>query len=67
MKDSVRTKLETLEERYQEISALLSEGSIIADQKKFRALSQEYSEIEDVVFRPLFVCFSLLEHVIPTT
>jgi len=49
MKDSVRTKLETLEERYQEISALLSEGSIIADQKKFRALSQEYSEIEDVV------------------
>lgn len=49
MKDSVRTKLENLDERYQEISALLSESSIIADQKKFRALSQEYAEIEDVV------------------
>lgn len=54
MKDSLRTKLETLDERYQEIGALLSEGSIIADQKKFRALSQEYAEIEDVV-----KCFKL--------
>jgi len=54
MKDSVRTKLENLDERYQEISALLSEGDIIADQKKFRSLSQEYAEIEDVV-----MCFKL--------
>lgn len=54
MKDSLRTKLETLDERYQEIGALLSEGTVIADQKKFRALSQEYAEIEDVV-----KCFKL--------
>ena len=49
MKNSVRTKLETLAERYQEIGALMSDGDIISDQTKFRALAQEYAEIEPVV------------------
>ena len=49
MKPSIRSKLESLSERLQEINALLSEPSIINDQKKFRALSQEYAELNPVV------------------
>jgi peptide chain release factor 1 len=49
MKESVRTKLETLEERYQEIAALMSDAGVISNQNKFRALAQEYAEIEPVV------------------
>ena len=49
MKDSVKLKLETLSERYEEIGHLLSSPEVIGDQKKFRALSIEYAEIEDIV------------------
>ncbi len=49
MKDSVKLKLEILSERYEEIGHLLSDSSVISDQKKFRTLSMEYSEIEAVV------------------
>ena len=49
MKASVVSKLETLIERFEEVQALLSNAEIIADQDKFRALSREYSQLEDVV------------------
>ncbi|GAB5383614.1 MAG: peptide chain release factor 1 [Aliiglaciecola sp.] len=49
MKQSVISKLETLIERFEEVQALLSNAEIIADQDKFRALSKEYSQLEDVV------------------
>ena len=49
MKDSVIQKLETLIERFEEVQALLGEAEVIADQEKFRALSKEYSQLEDVV------------------
>ena len=49
MKASLRTKLEHLLERYDELGALLSDGDVIADQKAFRSYSQEYAEIEPVV------------------
>ncbi|MGH1440204.1 MAG: peptide chain release factor 1 [Cellvibrionaceae bacterium] len=49
MKDSIRLKLETLQERYVEVGALLSDGDIIADQNRFRELSREYAELEPVV------------------
>lgn len=49
MKDSIRSKLENLSERLQEINALLAAPDVIADQKQFRALSQEYAEINPVV------------------
>ena len=49
MKASIRAKLENLSERLQEISALLSDPDTIADQNKFRALSQEYAELEPVI------------------
>lgn len=49
MKDSVIRKLEGLLERNEEVLALLSDAEIIADQERFRALSKEYSQLEDVV------------------
>ena len=49
MKPSIRAKLENLSERLQEINALLSDPDTIADQNKFRALSQEYAELNPVI------------------
>lgn len=49
MKDSILSKLDTLTERYEEVSALLSDPDIIADQNKYRDLSKEYAELEPVV------------------
>ncbi len=49
MKDSIRIKLEKLAERHLEVSALLSEASIIQQQEQFRKLSREYAELEPVV------------------
>ncbi|MGN0922466.1 MAG: peptide chain release factor 1 [Cellvibrio sp.] len=49
MKASILEKLERLRERYEEVSALLSEADIINNQNKFRELSKEYAELEPVV------------------
>lgn len=49
MKSSILEKLETLQERYVEVGALLSDGDIISDQNRFRELSREYAELEPVV------------------
>lgn len=48
MKDSILNKLESLNERYEEIAQLLGEGEVIADQNQFRKLSIEYSQLESV-------------------
>lgn len=49
MKQSVVHKLETLVERFEEVQALLGEASVISNQEKFRALSKEFSQLEEVV------------------
>ncbi|MFW8590036.1 peptide chain release factor 1 [Glaciecola sp. 2405UD65-10] len=49
MKSSVVEKLQTLVERFEEVQALLGEASVISDQDRFRALSKEYSQLEEVV------------------
>lgn len=49
MKSSILAKLELLQERYEEVGALLSDSEIIGDQDKFRPLSKEYAELEPVV------------------
>ena len=49
MKESIQHKLETLVERHEEISALLAQPETMADQNKFRALSQEYAQLAPVV------------------
>ncbi|MCG9786111.1 peptide chain release factor 1 [Vibrio barjaei] len=48
MKASILVKLETLVERYEEVQHLLGDPGIIGDQDKFRALSKEYSQLEEV-------------------
>ncbi|NOQ81447.1 MAG: peptide chain release factor 1 [Methylophaga sp.] len=49
MKDSIKNKLETLIERHEEIAGLLAEPETMADQNKFRELSQEYAQLEPIV------------------
>jgi peptide chain release factor 1 len=49
MKASVISKLEHLVERFDEVQALLGDPDVIGDQEKFRALSKEFSQLEDVV------------------
>ena len=49
MKASLLSKLETLTDRHEEVSALLGDSEIISDQNRFRDLSREYAELESVV------------------
>ncbi|MEJ2453442.1 MAG: peptide chain release factor 1 [Candidatus Thiodiazotropha sp.] len=49
MKPSLRGKLEQIAERFEEITALLADPEIQSDQRQFRALSQEYAQLEPVV------------------
>lgn len=49
MNPSLLNKLEALSERYQEVTLLLSEASVISNQNRFRELSQEYAQLESVV------------------
>lgn len=49
MNISILKKLEGLQERYEEVQALLGEASVINNQDRYRALTREYSQLEDVV------------------
>ena len=49
MKDSIRNKLETVKDRFEEIAGLLADPDVIGDQNQFRDLSMEYARIEPVV------------------
>jgi len=49
MKDSIRHKLDNLRDRFGELEALLSDAEVIADQTRFRDLSKEYAELEELV------------------
>ena len=49
MKDSIRFKLESVRDRFEEIAGLLADPDVIADQNQFRNLSKEYSRVEPVV------------------
>ena len=51
MKDSIRRKLEKLDERFEEISRLLSDPGVIGRQDQFRELSMEYSRLGQLVER----------------
>ncbi len=48
MKPSIIGKLESLQERYEEIQLHLNDASIIADQDRFRLLSREYAQLSEV-------------------
>ncbi|WP_257285062.1 peptide chain release factor 1 [Endozoicomonas sp. SESOKO1] len=49
MKESILIKLENLGERFEELSALLSDPGVIGNQDQFRKFSREYAELEPVV------------------
>lgn len=49
MKPSIRSKLETLSDRLEEINALLADRGIISNQNQFRDLSKEHAQISPVV------------------
>ena len=49
MKDSIRLKLESVQERFEEIAGLLADPDVIADQNQFRELSKEYARVGPVV------------------
>lgn len=49
MKPSIQQKLETLAERFEEIAILMSQPQVQMEQNKFRALGQEYAQIEPLV------------------
>lgn len=59
LKDSIKRKLETLVERYEEVTVMLSDPGIIADQAKFRDLSKEYSQLE-----PIFKTYKQYDNVL---
>ncbi|CAM5267804.1 peptide chain release factor 1 [Rhodanobacter lindaniclasticus] len=48
MTPSIRRKLEALAERQQELGLLLSQPEVLADNTRFRALSQEYAQLEPI-------------------
>ena len=49
MKPSIYSKLQALVERHEEIGHMLGDPLVIKDQNRFRELSQEYSQLEQVV------------------
>jgi len=49
MKPSILGKLESIQERHHEVSALLADAEIIAEQDQYRRLSMEYAQLAPLV------------------
>ncbi|WLF83049.1 peptide chain release factor 1 [Moraxella sp. ZY210820] len=49
MKDSLRLRLDQLCDRHEELTALLADGEVIADNNKFRKLSREHNDLQEIV------------------
>ena len=48
MKDSLRERLDQMVDRFEEVTALLSDPGTISDNNKFRELSMEHSELSEI-------------------
>lgn len=48
MKPSIIAKLDALQERHEEVEALLGDPATISNQDRFRALSKEYAQLSEV-------------------
>jgi len=48
MKDTLRAKLDELVERHEDLTHSLSDPEVINDQDKFRRMSQEYAQLEEL-------------------
>ncbi|MDO5650878.1 MAG: peptide chain release factor 1 [Moraxella sp.] len=49
MKDSLRQRLDQMVDRFEEVTALLSDPETMSDNKQFRQLSVEHSDLSEVV------------------
>jgi peptide chain release factor 1 len=49
VKDSIRSKLESTRDRFEEVSGLLADPDVIGDQNQFRDLSKEYARLEPIM------------------
>ncbi|ELA08504.1 peptide chain release factor 1 [Moraxella macacae 0408225] len=49
MKESLRVRLDQMADRFEEVTALLSDPETMSDNKKFRQLSVEHSDLSDLV------------------
>lgn len=49
MKPTLVSRLDALQDRYEELTALLGDAQVISDQNQFRDYSKEYAEVEPVV------------------
>jgi peptide chain release factor 1 len=49
VKDTLKSKLDSLTDRHEEVAALLGDADTLADQDKFRELSKEYAQLDEVV------------------
>ena len=58
MKESIINKLEQIAQRVEEINGLLADASVINDQTRFRALSQEYAQLT-----PIAALFQRYQHI----
>jgi peptide chain release factor 1 len=59
VKDSIRLRLEKISERFEEVGRLLSEPTVINNQRQFRDLSVEYARLTPIAER--FAAFRSLE------
>ncbi|MDN6308081.1 peptide chain release factor 1 [Psychrobacter sp.] len=48
MKESLRLRLDQMVDRYEEVTALLSDPSVISDNNKFRELSVEHNDLMEI-------------------
>jgi peptide chain release factor 1 len=48
-KNAILTKLDGLADRFEEVSTLITEPEVIADQKRFVRLSKEYKELDNIL------------------
>ena len=49
MKDSIRNKLETTRERFEELEGLMADPDVINDQDQYRDLRKEYARLQPVI------------------
>ncbi|QNI03523.1 peptide chain release factor 1 [Halomonas sp. SH5A2] len=49
MKETLRQRLDSFADRFEELSMLLSDPEVIQDQQRFRDYSREYAELDDLV------------------
>lgn len=48
MKESLRLRLDQLSDRYEELTALLADAEVISDNVKFRKLSREHNDLNEI-------------------